>query len=213
MGRFYFGESGQDKRTMIAFLKGYIEEKGEGALLLDVQGVGYKVEVSSITLSQLEKAGSEIKLLIYHHITENDQRLFGFFSTDEKALFEKLITVKGVGPKLGLTILSGLPATQLINAISGGDAAALSRVPGIGKKTAERIIVELKDKLAEYSSSSGTELLRDGGNGVAGEAISALEALGFKKREAEQAVVAALKAGDASDSSQIIKKALASLNK
>lgn len=198
---------------MIAFLKGFIEEKKEGAVILDVQGVGYRVEVSTLTLDQLEKAGSEIKLLIHHHITDSDQRLFGFFSSDEKALFEKLITVKGVGPKLGLTILSGLPASQLINAITNGDAAALSRVPGIGKKTAERIIVELRDKLAEYATSAG--VISGGGkeSGVAGEAISALESLGFKKREAEQAVLKVLKEDKISDSSSVIKKALARLNK
>lgn len=198
---------------MIAFLKGFIEEKGNGAVILDVQGVGYRVEVSTLTLDQLESAGSEVKLLIHHHITDSDQRLFGFFSRDEKALFEKLITVKGVGPKSGLTILSGLPANQLINSITGGDVAALSRVPGIGKKTAERIIVELKDKLADYAVSSGLEAVSANGSGVAGEAISALESLGFKKREAEQAVMQALKEETNPEASFVIKKALASLNK
>lgn len=198
---------------MIAFLKGFIEQKGNGVVILDVQGVGYKVEVSTLTLDQLEKAGSEVKLLIHHHITDSDQRLFGFFSTNEKALFEKLITVKGVGPKSGLTILSGLPADQLISAITTGDVAALSRTPGIGKKTAERIIVELRDKLSEYASTSEMAAASAGSGGVAEEAISALESLGFKKREAEQAVLAALKEGNASASSEIIKKALAGLNK
>lgn len=198
---------------MIAFLKGYIEEKKEGLVLLDVQGVGYRVEISSITQEQLESAGSEVKLLIYHHITDSDQRLFGFFSSDEKALFEKLITVKGVGPKLGLTILSGLPADQLIGAITGSDAAALSRVNGIGKKTAERIIVELKDKLAEYAASAGVSPTGSKEAGITGEAISALESLGFKKKESEQAVMRALKETGSDDASTVIKKALASLNK
>jgi Holliday junction DNA helicase RuvA len=198
---------------MIAFLKGYIEEKREGLVLLDVNGVGYRVEISAITLQQLESAGSEVKLLIYHHITDSDQRLFGFFSTDEKALFEKLITVKGVGPKSGLVILSGLPADQLIGAITGADANALTRVPGIGKKTAERIIVELKDKLSEYAASAGVTPTGSKEAGVTGEAISALESLGFKKREAEQAVLKALKESGDGDASIVIKKALASLNK
>lgn len=198
---------------MIAFLKGYIEEKRDGVVLLDVQGVGYRVEISSITQDQLDSAGSEVKLLTYHHITDSDQRLFGFFSTDEKALFEKLITVKGVGPKLGLTILSGLPADQLIGAITGSDAAALSRVPGIGKKTAERIIVELKDKLAEYAASVGVTPTNEKEAGVTGEAISALESLGFRKKESEQAVLKAIKETGSDDSSVLIKKALASLNK
>ncbi|HKK26245.1 MAG TPA: Holliday junction branch migration protein RuvA [Gracilimonas sp.] len=198
---------------MIAFLKGYIEEKREGKVILDVNGVGYEVEISSITQEQLESAGSEVKLLIYHHITDSDQRLFGFFSTDEKALFEKLITVKGVGPKLGLTILSGLPADQLIGAITNAEAATLSKVPGIGKKTAERIIVELKDKLAEYAASAGVTPTSSSESGVMGEAISALEALGFKKKESEQAVLKALKNSGSENASIVIKKALASLNK
>ncbi|WP_103664928.1 Holliday junction branch migration protein RuvA [Gracilimonas amylolytica] len=198
---------------MIAFLKGYIEEKREGLVILDVSGVGYEVEISSITQEQLESAGSEVKLLIYHHITDSDQRLFGFFSTDEKALFEKLITVKGVGPKLGLTILSGLPADQLIGAITNAEASTLSKVPGIGKKTAERIIVELKDKLAEYAASAGVTPTTSSESGVMGEAISALEALGFKKKESEQAVLKAMKNSGSEDASVIIKKALASLNK
>ncbi|SMO93305.1 Holliday junction branch migration protein RuvA [Gracilimonas mengyeensis] len=198
---------------MIAFLKGFIEEKREGVVILDVQGVGYRVEISSITQEQLKSAGSEVKLLTYHHITDSDQRLFGFFSTDEKALFEKLITVKGVGPKLGLTILSGLPADQLIGAITNSDDKTLSRVNGIGKKTAQRIIVELKDKMAEYAKSAGVQATGSQEAGVTGEAISALESLGFKKREAEQAVMQALKEVDGDDSSKVIKKALASLNK
>lgn len=198
---------------MIAFLKGYVEEKREGRVILDVSGVGYEVEISSITQEQLESAGSEVKLLIYHHITDSDQRLFGFFSTDEKALFEKLITVKGVGPKLGLTILSGLPADQLIGAITNAEASTLSKVPGIGKKTAERIIVELKEKLAEYAESAGVTPTSSTESGVMGEAISALEALGFKKKESEQAVMKALKNVGSEDASVVIKKALASLNK
>jgi Holliday junction DNA helicase RuvA len=197
---------------MIAFLKGHIEEKHADSVILDVSGVGYKVEISTQTSEQLASAGSEIKLLIYHHITDNDQRLFGFFTSDEKALFEKLITVKGVGPKLGLTILSGLPAANLISAITQGDAGMLSKVPGIGKKTAERIILELKEKLAEYASevTGGVKASSDGG--IMNEAVQALEALGFKKREAEQAVLKAMKE-ESSDSAIVIRKALSMLNK
>lgn len=197
---------------MIAFLKGHIEEKTKDSVLIDVNGVGYKVEVSTQTVDQLSAAGTEIKLLIYHHITESDQRLFGFFTTDEKALFEKLITVKGVGPKLGLTILSGLPAANLIAAITQSDVAALSRVPGIGKKTAERIILELREKLAEYTSSS-TSIVSSTPSGPMNEAIQALESLGFKTRDAEQAVMKAMKDSDATDTSAVIRKALSLLNK
>jgi len=197
---------------MIAFLKGHIEEKNKDSVLIDVNGIGYKVEVSTQTVDQLSAAGTEIKLLIYHHITESDQRLFGFFTKDEKALFEKLITVKGVGPKLGLTILSGLPAANLIAAITQSNVAALSRVPGIGKKTAERIILELREKLAEYTSSS-TSIGSSTQSGPMNEAIQALESLGFKTRDAEQAVMKAVKDSDTSDTSAVIRKALSLLNK
>lgn len=192
---------------MIAFLKGYIEEKLSGAILLDVQGVGYKVEVSSQTIDQLDNVGKDVKILIYHHITDSDQRLFGFFSKDEKKLFEQLITVKGVGPKLGLTILSGLPAANLIAAITGRDAVALSRVPGIGKKTAERIIVELGEKLKSMS----TETNISGGSvnsGIIEEAIQALVALGFKPKESEQAAIKVMNESELNDSSAVIRKAL-----
>ena len=195
---------------MIAFLKGFIEEKTTDSVLLDVQGVGYKVEVSSQTVDALSAAGSEIKLLIYHHITDSDQRLFGFFTTDEKALFEKLITVKGVGPKLGLTILSGLPASNLIEAITQSDVAALSRVPGIGKKTAERIILELREKLSEYATSTNGGSGSKKRTGVMNETVQALESLGFKTREAEQAVMKVLKE---QDTSSVIRKALSILNR
>lgn len=197
---------------MIAFLKGIVEEKKADAVLLDVQGVGYKVEISTQTSEQLSAAGSEVKLLIYHHITDSDQRLFGFFTSDEKALFEKLITVKGVGPKLGLTILSGLPAANLISAITQSDAATLSKVPGIGKKTAERIILELKEKLKEYATEMTGSLASSTDGGMMNEAVQALESLGFKKREAEQAVLKAMK-DENTDSAAVIRKALSLLNK
>ena len=198
---------------MIAFLKGHVEEKKSDSVLLDVQGVGYKVEVSHQTLDQLSSAGSEIKLLIHHHITESDQRLFGFFTSDEKTLFEKLITVKGVGPKLGLTILSGLPASNLIAAITQSDVAALSRVPGIGKKTAERIIVELKEKFAEYIPSDAAGSTSSSSSSIMSETIQALESLGFKTRESEQAVMKVLKENGNDDISSLIRKALALLNR
>jgi Holliday junction DNA helicase RuvA len=198
---------------MIAFLKGHIEQKSNDWVLLDVQGVGYKVEISTQTSEQLAAAGTEVKLLTYHHITENDQRLFGFFTSDEKNLFEKLITVKGVGPKLGLTILSGLPASNLISAITQSDAAMLSKVPGIGKKTAERIILELREKLADYAGElpAGTSSAAE--SSVMKEALQALEALGFKKREAEQATMKAIQEVGNTDSSAVIRKSLSLLNK
>tara|TARA_R110002096_G_scaffold172757_1_gene346629 strand:+ start:16389 stop:16979 length:591 start_codon:yes stop_codon:yes gene_type:complete len=196
---------------MIAFLKGFVEELLPDVALLDVGGIGYRVEISSQTFEQL-KPQTEVKLLIHHHITESDQRLFGFYTKDEKQLFEKLITVKGVGPKLGLTIVSGLPANHLIQAISNSDIATLSRVPGIGKKTAERISLELKDKIGQISSSSSKGSIAPI-SGISDEVISALESLGFKRREAEQATIKVLQDSEVLTVPSAIKKALSVLNK
>ena len=132
---------------MIAYLKGKIVQKSEDRLILDVRDVGYGVEISNQTFQTLPEKGKELEILIYHHFTDSDQRLFGFTSQKEKNLFERLITVKGIGPKLGLTILSGMSAPELIQAIVTQNTSALSGISGIGKKTAERMVLELKDKL------------------------------------------------------------------
>lgn len=194
---------------MIAFLEGILETKQAEFAILNVQGVGYRVEISGNTYEQLPGVGEEIRLLIHHHITDNDQRLFGFFTGQEERLFEKLITVKGIGPRLGLTIMSGMESGELIEAILEENDVALSRIPGIGKKSAGRIILELKDKILdgyEGNVSSGTaSTLKE-------EAISALEALGFRRGEAEKVVSTSAKEG-ASTVSEIVKRALSLLNK
>lgn len=196
---------------MIAFLKGHIEELQPSYVLLDVNGVGYRAEISLQTFDSLSAQGEDVKLLIYHHITENDQRLFGFYSKSEKALFEKLITVKGVGPKLGLTIVSGMEAEELISSIINNDVAGLSRIPGIGKKSAERIILELKDKLDTLDVGSGGASAAKN-PGLRDEAVNALVALGFKPKEADQAVGNIIGAG-ITDLSQVIKQSLSLLNR
>lgn len=199
---------------MIASLNGIITYKSTDAITIDVQGVGYRVETSTQTFEQLPKEGEEVKLLVHHHITDNDQRLFGFASSDEKQLFELLVTVKGVGPKLGLSILSGLPADQIIEALAQSDKAALSQITGIGKKTAERMILELKDKIMDLSaeaSFSGSPSSASGN--LRQEAISALQSLGFRKSDARDAVVAATKDnGFDGDVKELVKKALTHLN-
>lgn len=197
---------------MIAYLNGTLAKKSSDALIIDVHGVGYRVEISTLTYEDLPSEGTDIKLLIHHHITDNDQRLFGFFSSDEKELFELLNTVKGVGPKLGLTILSGLPAAQIIEAVLQDDKAALSQISGIGKKTAERMILELKDKIARIAPDTTTSTSAVGGN-LKEEAVSALESLGFKKRDAEKAVVAAARENDVDDVQKLVKKSLSQLKR
>ena len=199
---------------MIAYLKGTLAKKATEAIIVDVHDVGYEVEISSQTFDQLPAEGKDLKLLIHHHITDNDQRLFGFFSSDEKDLFELLNGVKGVGPKLGLKILSGLPAPDIIQAIVQSDKTALSQISGIGKKTAERMILELKDKIGEIATTAGTASGSSVSGSLKDEAISALESLGFKKRDAEKAVVAAARENDAGGDVQVlIKNALSQLKR
>jgi len=197
---------------MIAYLKGEVVKKSMGQLILDVSGVGYSVEVSTQTQDKIPGIGSKLKLLIYHHFTDSDQRLFGFTEQKEKNLFERLITVKGIGPKLGLTILSGMPAGELIQAIVTQDTGALSGISGIGKKTAQRMVLELKDKLFDESESS---VVSDGGQrrDRREESVSALQALGFKKQDAAKTVSKIISDKPDSDVSDIVKRALAEMKR
>ena len=200
---------------MIAYLKGSVHAKTPEQLIVDVRDVGYQLEISTQTYEELPAEDEEVELLVYHHVTDNDQRLFGFVSQNEKDLFELLITVKGVGPKLGLTILSGLPAEQITGAIAQKDKSVLSEIKGIGKKTAERMILELKDKMSEmvdatYSPDPATSV----SSNVKDEAVSALQSLGFKKRDSEEAIKLAAKGDEVADDVQkLVKKALSQLDK
>ena len=197
---------------MIAYLKGILAGRSNDRCIIEVGGIGYEVEVSTQTSGNLPKQGSECKLLIYHHITENDQRLFGFAESREKELFEKLITVKGIGPKLGLTILSGMPAALLMEAIVTQNTSTLSSISGIGKKTAERMVLELKDKLfesVESTTSAGGAERQDRRE----ESVSALEALGFSKRDSVQAVNQIISKNPEITVSEIVKQALSSLKR
>ncbi len=200
---------------MIAYLKGTVHAKSPEQLIVDVRDVGYQLEISNQTYEELPAEGEEVELLVYHHVTDNDQRLFGFVSQNEKDLFELLITVKGVGPKLGLTILSGLPAQEITGAIVQEDKSALSEIKGIGKKTAQRMILELKDKISEmvdatYSPSSTASI----SSNVKEEAVSALQSLGFKKRDAEESIKLAAKGEEVDgDVQKLVKKALSQMEK
>ncbi|HLR77057.1 MAG TPA: Holliday junction branch migration protein RuvA [Balneolaceae bacterium] len=197
---------------MIAYLKGTLALKNTEYIIIDVRDVGYKIEISSQTFEQLPAEGKEIKLLIFHHFTDSAQRLFGFYTADEKRLFQLLITVKGVGPKLGLTILSGLPAAQIIEALVQQDKAVLTQITGIGKKTAERMILELKDKIEDVVAQSSSATSGSVSGDVKKEAISALRSLGINKGDAQKAVRKASQESDSQNLEQLLKKALNSLN-
>ncbi|HEX8894960.1 MAG TPA: Holliday junction branch migration protein RuvA, partial [Terriglobales bacterium] len=137
---------------MIAHLRGRLIAKHPNQAIVEASGVGYDVAISVPTFSDLPAVGSEVALHIHTHVREDAIALFGFLRADEKRLFEKLITVSGIGPKLAITILSGMPTPEMVGAIRANDHARLTRIPGIGKKTAERMCVELRDKLEGFGA-------------------------------------------------------------
>jgi Holliday junction DNA helicase RuvA len=173
---------------MIVSLNGILAEKQPNRIVLDLNGVGYEVGISTQAYDKLPEVGKSTFIHVYHHITETEQRLFGFVHRNDKSLFEMLITVKGIGPKLALIIMSGMLSDDLVRAISKQDTILLAKTPGIGKKTAERLVVELKDKIGTpiFGASESSVFIPI--TGPEQEAISALEALGFKRLDAEKAV-------------------------
>jgi Holliday junction DNA helicase RuvA len=171
---------------MIAHLRGTLLAKHPNQAIVETHGVGYEVAISVPTFSEMPAAGSEVALHIHTHVREDALSLYGFLRLEEKHLFEKLLTVSGIGPKLAITILSGMPADEMIGAIRGGDVARLTRIPGIGKKTAERMVLELRDKLpaasgAAAAASSPTSPVEE-------DVISALVNLGYQRALAEKAL-------------------------
>ena len=176
---------------MIGRLRGTLAEKQPPKLLLDVAGVGYEVEAPMSTFYQLPETGQELTLLTHMVVREDAQLLFGFASESERQLFRTLIKVNGVGAKLALTILSGIAADEFARAVQDGDAATLVRLPGIGKKTAERLIVEMRDRLNDWQPVA---TLQQGGESVVTrpnavqDAVSALIALGYRPPEASRLV-------------------------
>ena len=132
---------------MIAHIRGLILSKSPNAVVVECGGVGYELAISVSTFTELAAEGKEVKLHVHTHVREDALLLFGFVEMAEKRLFEKLLTISGIGPKLAITVLSGISAERLVGAIRGGDHATLTKIPGIGKKTAERVVLELKDKL------------------------------------------------------------------
>lgn len=199
---------------MIAYLKGILFDKQANEAIVDVNGVGYQVGISTITFEQLPENGQPVQLRIYHHFTDSDQRLFGFMTTEEKELFELLITVKNIGPRLALNILSGIDAPQLVSIIASQDAQRLSQIPGIGKKTAERLLLELRDKIETVSISGATDTSTKPQTDSAHEAAVALQSLGYRKQDAEKTIRELLRTNDHSlDTAALIREALKTLNR
>jgi Holliday junction DNA helicase RuvA len=183
---------------MIALLRGVLLEKHPNQAIVDVGGVGYDVSIPVSTYSHLPEAGSEVRLRIHTHVREDALALYGFLSQDEKALFEKLISVTGIGPKMAMAVLSGIPALDLIAYIRRSEVDRLVRIPGVGKKTAERMILELRDKMPAPSGEepAGTAGAPAGAlTAVEQDVLSALLNLGCARAAAEVAVRKARVAG------------------
>jgi len=174
---------------VIALLTGRLAEKSPGVAVIDVSGVGYEVHIPLPTFYDLPEEGGEVRLHIHTHVREDAITLYGFGTVREKALFLLLLGVSGVGPKVALGMVSGLPYDTLAGAISSGDEKLISTIPGVGKKTAGRIVLELKDKIAASGVAPvPVEAGVPGGSPDAGEAVSALVNLGHKRPVAEDAV-------------------------
>lgn len=173
---------------MIAHLRGKLIHKQPGQAIVEAAGVGYDVTISVPTFTALPALGSEAALHIHTQVREDQIALFGFLERDEKRLFERLITVTGVGPKLAITLLSGLSADRAVSAIRAQDHASLTRIPGVGKKLAERLVLELKDKLDDFTAAP-THPTVQGVHGPAVEdVLSALTNLGYQRPAAEKAI-------------------------
>lgn len=197
---------------MIAHLRGKLLAKHPNQAIVEVAGVGYDVVISVPTFSELPAVGSEMSLHIHMHVREDSIALYGFLRPAEKQLFEKLITVSGIGPKLAITILSGMPADEMVGAIRGNDVARLTRIPGIGKKTAERMVLELRDRLtsAAEEQAAGTAA----SSPVEEDVVSALMNLGYQRASAEKALTAAGRNGVASmNFEELFRRSLAALSK
>lgn len=201
---------------MIAFLVGTIEEKYENVLIMDVNGVGYELLISNNTLVALPNVNETTKVLTYLHVKEDGVALYGFATPEEKSIFMKLITVSGVGPKMAITILSGMKISDLIVAISREDVSLLSKIKGLGKKTAERVCLELKDKINATGFETDLFNYKDNiGNFInenaLKDAVDTLIALGVNKNEAYG--LARANAGDGATAEEIILKVLRQLGR
>jgi len=195
---------------LIARLKGTLVEKSPNRLIVDVAGVGYDVLVPLSTFYGLGEAGSAVTLRVHTHVREEVIALYGFHTALELDLFERLITINGIGPKLALAVLSGIDTTDLVRAIRTQDVARLTRIPGVGRKTAERIGLELKDRLPQ---ATDVDLITPDGGDRRTDLLSALTNLGYKGAVAEKAVDAALKRAPDAPFEDVLRDVLRGMTK
>lgn len=194
---------------MIAHLRGRLFAKHPNQAIVECGGVGYDVMISVPTFSSLPAEGSEVALFVHTHVREDAIALFGFSQVQEKLLFERLLAVSGIGPKMAITILSGMKTEELIGAIRGNDIARLTRIPGIGKKTAERMALELKDKLEAFAATADIPAITP----VEEDVVSALVNLGYQRAAVEQIVTRLSKAGGPATFDAYFRAALGQLSR
>ena len=197
---------------MIAFLRGRILDKQPNLLIVDVHGVGYLVHVPLSTFYEAGEVGAEAALRIHTHVREEALQLYGFLTVLEQQLFERLINISGIGPKLAISVLSGIEPREFIGAVERGDLARLTGIPGVGRKTAERIVLELKDRLAQIAVPRGGEpepVAR--GERLRDDLLSTLQNLGYHRPPAEKAIDAALSSTGAPSFEQALRAALREL--
>ena len=204
---------------MIGYLSGRILEKDANTVIVDVAGVGYEVTIPLSTFYELGDVGSEVNLRIFTHVREDALQLFGFKTTRERDLYLRLISVQGIGAKSGITMLSGMSAEEIVNAIRTNNLARLTSIPGVGKKTAERLVVELRDKIGELSvgvaagASSGDASVSGSADAVFDDALSALVNLGYQRNAADKALQEAAKEGTEMTVQKLLRAALQKLAK
>lgn len=172
---------------MIAHLRGQLIDKHPNQAIVEAGGVGYDVTITVPTFSDLPSLGTEVTMHIHTHVREDALALFGFLRVEEKQLFERLIQVSGIGPKLAVTILSGMAVKDMVGAIRGGDVTRLTRIPGIGKKTAERMVLELRDKLESFGEAAPAAATSP----IEEDVLSALVNLGYQRAAVERALTSA----------------------
>lgn len=204
---------------MIAHLSGTLLSKNPNSVIVDVSGVGYEVNIPVSTFYELEDTGTNVKLRIYTHVKEDALQLYGFKTARERELFINFISVSGIGPKIGIALLSGMSADELIASIKTNNLARLTLIPGVGKRTAERLIVDLREKMTALSAAQGEEATgvrtetADASieDSVRSQALSGLMNLGYQRSAAEKAIDAALSEGGDVSVESVLKRSLRKL--
>jgi len=202
---------------MIAFLTGKLLEKQANTVIVDVGGVGYEVTIPLSTFYELGEPGSDVELRIHTHVREDAIQLFGFKTARERDLYLKLISVQGIGAKSGVTMLSGMSADEIVAAIRSNDLGRLTAIPGVGRKTAERLVIELRDKVGELAAAAGvgTSISVDQlpADAVFDDALSALVNLGYQKAAAERALKKVVQDGTEMSVQKLLRRSLQLLAK